>query len=172
VKNLSLLLEVCALLRKRSVHFRCILAGDGPLHSRLIQERAHHRLEEWVEMPGAVSQSQVCRYWQQAALGILTSNHEGMPVCLMEAAACGIPVVATAVGGIPELVQDGVTGLLCNPGDAADIANALQSLLCNDRVRMRMGNDARLRAEQRFSVERQVDDLQKVWQRALMRILA
>jgi glycosyltransferase involved in cell wall biosynthesis len=81
----------------------------------------------------------------------------------MEAAATGLPVVATRVGGIPELVEDRVTGILCAPGDATDIARALDRLLTDRDERIRMGAAARLRAEARFSVRRQVDDLLALW---------
>ena len=167
VKNLALLLEACALLRQGGTEFRCVMAGDGPLRERLVQQRATLGLNDTIEMPGALEQSDVLKFWQQASAGVLTSDNEAMPVCLMEAAACAVPVVATAVGGIPELVQQGVTGFLCKKGDAKEIANAIEVLLGDDEMRRRMGAAARLRAEREFSVVRQVDQLQEIWARAL-----
>src|SRR5207245_8261363 len=82
-----------------------------------------------VEMPGAAEQTEVLAWWQRATIGVLTSDNEGMPVSLMEAAACGVPAVATAVGGVPELVEDGVTGLLVPPGNAAALAEDMEVLL-------------------------------------------
>jgi glycosyltransferase involved in cell wall biosynthesis len=172
VKNLALLLQACAVLRCRSIPFRCVLAGDGPLRSQLLQLRSDLSLEDVVEMPGSVDQVQVVRYWQQASVGVLTSDNEGMPVSLMEAAACGVPAVATAVGGVPELVQNGVTGILCERGDAKEISEALELLLADNPLRRQMGASAREHAEQRFSVVRQVNELQKVWARAVVRIPA
>jgi glycosyltransferase involved in cell wall biosynthesis len=81
----------------------------------------------------------------------------------MEAAACGVPVVATAVGGVPEIVQDGVTGLLTQPGDSLAIAGAMERLLREPEKAVRMGAAARRRAEEHFSVRRQVDQLSEVW---------
>jgi glycosyltransferase involved in cell wall biosynthesis len=81
----------------------------------------------------------------------------------MEAAACGIPVVATAVGGVPELVQDGVTGLLTKAGDAEGLAEALSHLLCNSNLSARIGAAARHRAEEHFSLKRQVNRLLEMW---------
>ena len=163
VKNLGLLLEACALLVQRHVRFRCVLVGDGPCRTELEAARARLGLMEIVEMPGAAEQSQVLEWWQHAIIGVLTSDSEGMPVSLMEAAACGVPAVATAVGGVPELVEDGVTGLLVPPRDAPALASALERLLVDRSLRTRLGRAARRRAEDKFSVTRQVDQLLGLW---------
>src|SRR5262249_19545614 len=124
-------------------------------------------LDQIVQMPGAADQRAVLGWWQQATLGVLTSENEGMPVSLMEAAACGVPVVTTAVGGIPELVQDGVTGLLVPAGNPELFASALERLLQDPGLRSRMSQAARERAEQMFSVKRQVDQLLALWSEIL-----
>jgi glycosyltransferase involved in cell wall biosynthesis len=102
----------------------------------------------------------------------LTSHNEGMPVCLMEAAACGVPVVATWVGGVPELVQHGLTGFLCLAGDATDLARKLERLLTDQRLRETMGQAARALAVEKFSVTRQVDSLLGVWSEAVKEVCA
>ena len=167
VKNLDLLLGACAELNRRGVGFRCALIGDGPFHQDLKSKREELGLECIVEMPGALDQREVLQWWQRAAVGVLSSEHEGMPVCLMEAAACGVPVVAPAVGGIPELVLDGVTGLLTQPNDRNSLVAALERLLGDANLRTRMGIAARLRAEEKFSVRRQVDQLLALWETTL-----
>ncbi len=169
VKNLGLLLDACAVLRDRGVRFRCAMVGDGPLRTELEAKRSALRLEAVVQMTGAATQSDVRRWWQRAVLGVLTSNNEGMPVSLMEAAASGVPVVATRVGGIPELVADGVTGLLVQPDDANALASAMETLLLNRTLHEQMRAAARQRAEQRFSVTRQVDSLLALWGSLLRR---
>src|SRR5439155_18192535 len=104
--------------RDRGVNFRAVLIGDGPCRGALEETRSRLGLQEIVQMPGPAEQSEVLKWWQRATVGLLMSDQEGMPVSLMEAAACGVPVVATAVGGVPEMVEDGVTGLLVPAGDA------------------------------------------------------
>src|SRR5438094_979005 len=143
VKNLRLLLDACAELRRRRVAFRCVMIGDGPLHGELKAKRAELGLDNVVAMPGAAEQGEVLQWWLRAAVGVLTSEHEGMPVSLMEAAACGVPVVATRVGGVPELVRDGETGLLAPAGDAADgelptLAHALNPVEAARRFKRRL----------------------------------
>jgi glycosyltransferase involved in cell wall biosynthesis len=98
---------------------------------------------------------------------VLTSENEGMPVSLMEAAACGVPAVATAVGGVPELVEHGVTGLLAPAGAATAFADALQSLLLDSAWRAKLGALARQRVLERFSLSRQVDALLDLWSEML-----
>jgi len=163
VKNLGQLLEACAMLRGRRVDFQCVMIGDGPLHEELKTQRAALGLTNLVVMPGAAEQGEVVKWWQSASVGVLTSQNEGMPVSLLEAAACGVPVVAPAVGGIPELVLDGETGLLSKPGDVESLVSALERLLRDERLRKRMGEAARQRAREKFSVRQQVDQLFAVW---------
>ncbi len=165
VKNLSLLLKGCALLRNQDLNFRCVIVGEGEGACRADLERLRSELglQDLVEMPGVADQDTVRKLWQTATVGVLTSTSEGMPVSLMEAAACGVPVVATAVGGVPELVLDGVTGLLAPSGNPEVLARALQWVLLDPDLRTRMSLAARRRAEQHFSVARQVDQLTAVW---------
>lgn len=163
VKNLGLLLKTCALLQKRGVRFHCVVIGEGPCRRDLEVMRAELELDSVVEFIGAAEQSVVLKWWRRAAVGVLTSDSEGMPLCLTEAAACGVPVVATAVGGVPELVQDGVTGLLTPRGDAEGLAKALERLLSDSKLAARLGKAARQRAEEHFSVQRQVNRLLELW---------
>jgi glycosyltransferase involved in cell wall biosynthesis len=163
VKNLDLLLVACAQLRAHGVAFRAVIVGDGRARADLEASRARLRLDETVELAGAARQDRVRRYWQRASVAALTSDSEGMPVSLMEAAACGIPAVATAVGGVPELVDDGVSGLLVPAGDASALATALESLLRDRELAARMGRAARRTVEQRFSLRGQVDQLLALW---------
>jgi hypothetical protein len=130
-------------------------------------QRAALRLERIVEFVGAQEQRAVLEWWQRAAIAVLTSENEGMPVCLMEAGACGLPSVATAVGGIPELVVHGETGLLSPPDDAPAFADALHELLQNPERAAPMGRAARERVKAKFSLGKQVDDLLAVWTEVL-----
>jgi colanic acid/amylovoran biosynthesis glycosyltransferase len=168
IKNHGLLLEACALLAARGVPFRCVLVGDGPERANVEATCDRLALGDRVELVGAAEQADVLRWWQRASVAVLTSDYEGVPVSLMEAGACGVPAVATAVGGVPELVQDGVTGLLAPAGDADAVADRLECLLTDPRLATRLGAAARRRVEREFSVVRQVDRLLGVWNGVLM----
>jgi glycosyltransferase involved in cell wall biosynthesis len=167
VKNLAVLLQGCARLRDRGLLFQCVIVGDGPCRTQLETTQAELRLNGVVQMPGAAEQSEVRRCWQRASIGVLSSDNEGMPVSLMEAAACGVPVVSTDVGGVAEMVQDGVTGLLVPPRDPAALGTALERLLLDEALRAKLGSKARERAEECFSVRRQVDQLLALWSEIL-----
>jgi glycosyltransferase involved in cell wall biosynthesis len=164
VKRIDVLLDACALLRDRGLQFRCVVVGDGRCRDELEAQRRALGLEEHVTLAGAAEQADVVRWWQRASVAVLSSEREGMPVCLMEAAASGVPAVAPAVGGIPELVADGITGLLVPPADVAALASALERLLRRRDLARALGRAARARAAERFSVRTQVDRLLDVWE--------
>jgi glycosyltransferase involved in cell wall biosynthesis len=86
---------------------------------------------------------------------VLPSYTEGLPNVALEASAAGVPVVATAVGGTPEVVDDGVTGFLVPPGDPATLVAKMQSLLDDESLRCRMGDAGRARMRTQFTFEAQ-----------------
>lgn len=164
VKNLGVLIDACHHLAMQGVAARAVLIGEGPSLAALEAHRARLGLDgRHVTFFGAADQSTVRDWWQRATVGVLTSLSEGMPVSLMEAAACGVPVVAPAVGGVPELVAHGVTGLVTAVDDAAAIAAGLRRVLTDPVLRAAMSTAARARAEARFSLAHQVDTLLGVW---------
>lgn len=162
-KNLPLLLAACRQLRERGLAFRVVVIGDGPSRAELEAERDRLGLGDAVTFVGALGQHDVCDWWQRASVAVLPSRSEGMPVSLMEAAACGVPAVATAVGGVAELVEDEVTGLVTPSDDADALAEGVARLLSSEPLRARMSAATRLRAEARFGLTRQVDALLGIW---------
>jgi glycosyltransferase involved in cell wall biosynthesis len=167
VKNQVLLLEACAELRRRGLEFRCVLVGDGRNRGEIEATRARLGLAEIVDIVGVATQAEVLNWWHKATIAALPSHSEGMPVALMEAAACALPAVATAVGGVPELVEDGETGFVIEPGDALGFSRALERLLVEPEMAGCMGMAARQRAYERFSVHLQVDRLLALWSEVL-----
>jgi colanic acid/amylovoran biosynthesis glycosyltransferase len=163
VKNHIVLLEACSALRASGLEFRCLLVGEGRTRPEIEAARTRLELEDHVELVGAATQQEVLSFWRRAAVAALSSDSEGMPVSLMEAASCGVPAVATAVGGVPELIDDGVTGLLVPRGDSAAFAAALELLLRDPDLATRLGAAARRKVEARFSLSGQVDQLLSLW---------
>jgi glycosyltransferase involved in cell wall biosynthesis len=101
-------------------------------------------------------------------LFVQPSLHEGLPNTILEAMAAGLPVVATAVGGTPEVVVDGVTGLLVPPRDPDALAQAIVRLLYTPDLRCRMGQAGRERVAQYFTVERMVEQTERLYERLLV----
>lgn len=149
------LIRAVALLRDRGVDVRLELIGDGPLADELHAQCARDGVADRVDFRGALPGDEVARAMESAdafALpSIITANGkmEGLPVALMEAMARGMPVVASALSAIPELVEDDVTGLLVPPGDPAALADALQRLDADPALAGRLGaaGSARARAQ-------------------------
>ncbi|KZY30173.1 hypothetical protein A3752_09635 [Oleiphilus sp. HI0081] len=99
--------------------------GDGAMSPVLAERVAAYGLEAKVSMLGALKHADTAKYIRQSGLLILPSYHEGVPNVLLEAANCGVPVVSTRVGGIPEVVKDGVSGILIEAGDCEALTKAM-----------------------------------------------
>jgi glycosyltransferase involved in cell wall biosynthesis len=105
-------------------------------------------------------------------LFVLSSVTEGLGTTLLDAMACRRAVVASRTGGVDEAVDDGATGLLVEPHDEASLARAMITLLQDDAKRARMGEAARARVEERFSVDRMIADMLEAYERVLTRAVA
>jgi glycosyltransferase involved in cell wall biosynthesis len=125
-KGYFVLLEALRRLRDEGVNFHCTLVGGGPLESEIQAALLVDNLQDHVELAGARPPSEVNAFYARASVVVLASFHEGIPVVLMEAMATQRPVVATQVGGIPELIQDGKNGWLVPSKDADALATALR----------------------------------------------
>jgi glycosyltransferase involved in cell wall biosynthesis len=119
--------------------------------------------EAGVEIAGRVPRQSMPDEYRRGDLFVLPTLSDNTPVTLMEAMASGLPVVATAVGGIPELVVPGVTGRLVPPGDVPALAAAMEGLLADRDARRRMGAAGRKVAETRFARQRMVSDLEEIY---------
>ena len=154
-KGLPVLIEACRILRDEGIAVRCDIVGDGPMRDELETLIREKGVEEIVTLAGPRPQEEVAKMMAEARLFALPSivapdgQMEGIPVALMEAMASGRAVVTTKLSGIPELVQDGVSGRLVEPGDAAAFAAAVKELLDNPRRATEMGvrGQAKVRAE-------------------------
>jgi glycosyltransferase involved in cell wall biosynthesis len=130
------------------------LAGDGPALAEIVAEAARLRLDERLRFLGRISD--VREFWRGRDVAVLLSDHEGSPNALIEAALLGRPLVATAVGGVPEMVDETV-GALVDPHDPVAIGGALQRLIEDAELRNRLGAAARKRAIERYSIDEFVE---------------
>jgi glycosyltransferase involved in cell wall biosynthesis len=129
-----------------------LIVGDGPDRAQLEAEIARLGLAEHVLLAG--ERRDVPELLAGADLFVLSSRSEGLPVSVLEAMAAGLPVIASRVGGLPELVADGETGMLVEAGDVDELAAALRLLLAEPALRRRLGAAGRACAEARFDLER------------------
>jgi glycosyltransferase involved in cell wall biosynthesis len=144
------LLEAFTALVKTCPHARLAIGGDGDLN-RLRRRIADLDLEDRVEVLGWVTGEEKFAQFVRAQIYVLPSYHEGLPVGMLEAMALSKAVVVTPVGGVPEAVENGVHGLLVNPGDIAGLTAALAELITNHELRRALGQGARLRVTERYA---------------------
>ena len=167
-KGFGDLIRACAELRRRGVDARCEIVGKGPLHDALQRRIAELGLRDRVWLAGPLPRERVADRMREAALLSQPcivgrdGNRDGLPTVILEAMAAELPVVATRVTGIPEAVEDGVTGRVVEPGRPERLAEALAELLTDRESRARMGRAARLRAERLFDQARNAAELDEV----------
>ena len=159
------LVEACALLRDRGVPLECVLVGDGPERRAVEAAVAEAGLGERVRLLGNRPQDEIRRLLDAADAVVLPSvvtadgMMDGIPVALMEAMATGVPVVSTRVSGIPELVEDGRTGLLAPEKDAPALAGALERLYRDPELARRLARSGREHVLLRFNLQRNARQL-------------
>ena len=139
VKGLAYLFEAVRLLLHDGVPVRLILVGAGPCRKTLITLAAEHKLTSAVEFTGEVSFGpRLLALYREADIFVLPSLSEGTPRVLWEAMAAGLPIVATRVGGVPEIIQHGETGLLVGPRSAQQLASSIRRMIEDEELRVRL----------------------------------
>ena len=156
-KGNAVLLEAVAKLRDREVPAHLVIAGDGVRREALERLATELGINDRVSFLGAVGQERVLDELGRADVFCLPSFAEGVPVVLMEAMAMEKPVVATAVMGVPELVEDGRSGLLVPPGRPDAVADALVVLAADPDLRAALGREGRRKVIADFHVDRSAE---------------
>lgn len=133
--------------------FKLACIGDGPAMERLIQLKANIARSEAIVLPGQVAPEKVSVFLRGSDFMVLPSHSEGMPQAVLEAMDCGLAVVATSVGGIPEAVIDGRTGILIDAKDVGQLRSAMEKMICNEEFRISAGNKAHDIAKKKFDTE-------------------
>ena len=163
------LIEACRRLAERGVAFRCWLAGEGRERADLERARDAAGLGDRVVLLGAQPRERIRALLSEAHVFVLPSvvtadgRTEGIPVALMEAMAVQRPVVSTNLSGIPELIQDGRSGLLVEPGDAEALAEALARLHADPSWAAQLAREARRVVRERFDLEANVGRLTRLF---------
>jgi len=165
VKATGAVLEIVRVARERGVDAVLCMVGDGPDREGL--ERLAHELGIARHCYFVGYQSDVAGYYRLFDAFLLPSVNEGTPVSAIESLASGTPVVANRVGGVPDVVRDGVDGFLVEPGDAEEAAERLATLAADPALRARLGESGRARVLARYSVSRLVDDVDRLYRSLL-----
>jgi glycosyltransferase involved in cell wall biosynthesis len=163
VKGFPHLIKAVQLLREQGLNVKLWLVGDGILNQELRRLAQDSGVGERVVMFGP--REDTYELLQAMDMFVLPSLHEGIPMALLEAMAAGLPVIATRVGGIPEVIEDRVSGILVEPGDPEGLALVCRRLMHDAVSAERLGQAARARVEERFSSGTMAADVANVYRR-------
>ena len=167
-KGFADLIQACVLLMERRRSFRCEIIGDGPLENELRGQIHQLGLQDRVALPGAKSQHEIRKHLAAANVFVLPSvidpdgGMDNLPTVIMEAMATGLPVVSTAIGGIPEMVIHNETGFLVKPRNATELAGAIDRMIVDLAMAKRFGQAGYARAQKLFSIEKNVRELREL----------
>jgi glycosyltransferase involved in cell wall biosynthesis len=166
MKGLEYLIEAIAELGRREVSCELRVVGDGPSRSGLEAKIRQLGVADRVCLLG--QRDDMPEFYRSIdVLALPSIALDGLPLSILEGMAMGLPVVSTFVSGIPEVVVQGVSGVLVPPRNAVALADALQPLLQSDVLRTRMGQEGRRRAERVFSLERMVTQVRELYDQTI-----
>ena len=162
-KGIRFLLEAGAQLKPRFPDLQIVLAGDGFERPELARLATELGIASQVTFLGWVANEELPPYYRAAAVSVIPSLEEGFGIPAAEAMGCEVPVVASDAGGLPEVVEDGVTGLVVPRGDATALAGAIGTLLADPERRRRMGQAGRERALRLFDWDRSAAQFEELY---------
>lgn len=165
MKNFPVLLEAVAALRRSPLRFRVAIAGDGPQRPYLERRADELGISDQVTFTGNIDD--LAELMQSADLFVLPSSFEGLSLTLLEAMARGLPVVGTRIAGVVDVVEDGVSGTLVEPGDAAALAAAMRALLSDPSRRAACGAAGREIVRRHYDFARVAGDLERLYRLVL-----
>jgi glycosyltransferase involved in cell wall biosynthesis len=162
-KGIETLLGALARLAGGEPAIELTIVGDGPDRDRIVRRAAELGVDGAVTMAGAVAEDEVTRFYERADAFCLPSSAEGVPIVLMEAMASRLPVVATAIAGVRELVRDGESGLVVPAGDDLALADALRRLIDDPELGARLGENGREAVAAEFSLQRSAERIEALF---------
>ena len=167
IKNVRLLVEAVALLRARVANPHLLIVGDGPGRDTVRARAAELDMAERVTFAGSVPHRETPAFYRAADVFALSSDFDNSPNAVLEAMACGLPIVATDTGGVHDFVDGPAGGAIVPPGDASALAHALESYLLHPHLARAAGASNRKRAASEFSWRTSALQLLDVYQRIL-----
>src|SRR3954471_7626618 len=169
-KGIRFLLEAAAALKPQFPDLKIVLAGDGFERPELVRLASELGISSDVTFLGWVPNADLPQYYRAAAVSVIPSLEEGFGIPAAEAMGCEVAVVASDAGGLPEVVENGVTGLVVPRGDANALAQAIGSLLVDPQRRRRMGQAGRARALRLFDWDRSAEQFEEIYREVASRM--
>lgn len=163
----DIVLEAFARAYRESKQLRLVMMGGGKMHRQLQRMAESLKIAAVVTIDGRVEPEEAGRKVGQGDIFVMPSYSESFGVAAVEAASYGLPVIASNIGGIPEVVEDGITGLLIPPGDEEKLAQAILRLAGDSECRRSMGEAGRRMVSEKYDIERCLDKMETVYRKAL-----
>jgi len=163
---LDLFDAISILTQDKNLNFSVDLVGDPINHQEfedIIQQINVKKITNYINIREPIFGQKKIEHLKLADIFVLPSHHEGMPMTILEAMAAGLPIIATSVGGIPDLVNNGINGFLVPPNSPTKLSDALKVLIQNPSLRFQMGVVNREKAKQDYDIEKYVEKLGAVY---------
>ena len=167
-QGLSLVIRVCGELFRKGLRFYLVIAGEGREKDRLLQLAKEH-LPGRARFVGKIPRNEMYRFYSAGNIFAFPGIRESLGMVFLEAQSCGIPVVAFANGGIPEVVRDGETGFLVPLYDSDRFAKAIEFLLTKRDIRQKMGQTAQIHVREGHDIDRNYQEMKKVLEDIVIR---
>ena len=170
-KGFAFLVEACHLLHSSGIDFVCEIVGEGPERSRLEELIKGYQLSDKIRLTGSMPQTDIVDLLARSSIFVFPAIHDSsgdsdnLPTVLIEALASNLPVIATGIAGIPEIVQHNENGILVQEKDAAQLANAIRVLASNQGLLEQFGSISREIAAEKFSLPNTVGELKSLFSR-------
>ena len=167
-KGFADLIHACRVLKDRGKLFRCEIIGEGPLEKELSRQIDQFDLQNCVRLLGAKPQREIAEHLAAGTVFVLPSvigvdgGMDNLPTVIMEAMATGLPVISTAIGGIPEMVVESETGILVPPNDAGMLARAIEKVIVDLSLAQRLGEKGQKRASELFAIGKNAQSLIRI----------
>lgn len=167
VYGLDILLNALAEVRKEMPDIYLSIAGSGPLTAQLQEQARNLSLADNVKFTGFIENRWIYHFISEHHIMVMPSRHEAFGVAALEASACGRPVIASNVGGIPEIVLNNLTGLVIPPNDVPALASAILRLARDSSARQQMGDAGRRLVLANYTWEKSLDLMESLYERVL-----
>ncbi|MCM8826813.1 MAG: glycosyltransferase [Candidatus Omnitrophica bacterium] len=164
-KGFDYLIDACQILDRERLNFYCKIVGQGELLGRLNRKVKEYNLSDKIEFLGEKTQKEIMGLYREATVLVQPSviakngDRDGIPNVILEAMACGVPVISTNISGIPEVIIDKETGILVPPNNSIALAKAILNLANDEALKEKIIYNARILVEKKFDAKRNVENL-------------
>jgi N-acetyl-alpha-D-glucosaminyl L-malate synthase BshA len=163
-KGVFELINAFCRITKKYQNVKLLIVGGGPKREELGIKVSDLGLSKFIIFTGKVSQEMIQEYYQMADIFVLPSHTEGLPLVVVEAMSCGLPVVVSNVGGSPEIVKNGENGFLVSPGNEKDLFTKLEILVSHDELRNEFGKKSLEIINEEFKIEKKAEKLIELYE--------